>query len=112
MLNLQNTPDCINQTFPAPAYTTTPVAAPFSRVALNIWDGSEVYGPLEAGFTLGQACDNDLGECDYGWDLHTCLYVLEKQCGTDHVTYSMMPDDCGKLNPITTRIVMSTRCSD
>jgi hypothetical protein len=64
------------------------------RTGLSLKYGTNVYGPLEMGFTLGQACDNSLGLCDAGLDLFTCMYILEKQCGTAHVRYAVMKDDC------------------
>lgn len=46
----QNTASCIAQTFPAPAYTTTPIAAPLrGRIGLAVRSGENIYGPLDAG---------------------------------------------------------------
>jgi hypothetical protein len=87
-----HTADCIEQTFPAPAYTTTPVAiALLGRVGLSISGGVNIYGPLEAGFTSGQICDG--GTCTSGVDLEVCTAKLQKECSS--VLYAALPDDCG-----------------
>jgi len=46
---------CIQQTMPAPAYATTPAAAPLrSVIGYSISGGENLYGPMDAGFTLSQ----------------------------------------------------------
>jgi hypothetical protein len=86
---------CVQQTFPAPAYANTPRAAPLrGPVAFSISGGVNIYGPLEAGFTSGQACSINAGTCDAGIDVYACGLKLEQECGTNLKKYMMM-DDCG-----------------
>lgn len=91
-----NTPSCINQTFPAPAYVRTPVAAPLrQRLGLAIRGGENIYNALDAGFTAGQACSVTYGTCDAGTDVYMCEKRLEYLCGTSRLTTTMFMDDCG-----------------
>ncbi len=105
----------MTQTFPAPAYTTTPAAAPLRGiVAYSISGGVDVYGavadrrrswpgyrsilipripragPFEAGFTPGQACTTNVGSCDAGIDVGACEAKLKYECGTANFKYYMM----------------------
>lgn len=52
-------------------------------------------GPLDAGFSLGQACDNGVGSCSAGTDVNMCEMYQEKTCGTSHVIEAMFMSDCG-----------------
>jgi hypothetical protein len=86
-------PSCNEQTYPAT--TTAPTAAGLlGRVGMSISGGVNIYGPFEAGFTLGQACSNNKGQCEAGSDVATCEAQLAYQCGADF-KQSMMPDSCG-----------------
>jgi hypothetical protein len=91
------TGQCIEQQFPAPAFTADklPAAAPLrGRVGLSL-HGVNIYGPMEAGFSAGQACTRGYGSCDGGVDLNTCENELEQECGTANVDYGMLLDECG-----------------
>lgn len=86
---------CVQQTLPAPSYTTGPSAAPLRGVVGYSMYGVNIYGPLEAGFTAGQACTNGLGTCSGGLDLATCEAKLTKDCGAANVKSTMLLDVCG-----------------
>ena len=90
---------CISQQFPAPAYAsnlTLPAAAPLrGPVGFSISGGVNIYGPLEAGFSAGQACTRGYGSCPAGVDLPACEAELETECGTRNVNYGMLLDTCG-----------------
>jgi hypothetical protein len=84
---------CVKQTFPA---VTGPSAAPLrSNVGYSISGGVNIYGPFEAGFSLGQACDNNLGTCQAGLQVDLCEASLSHQCGLDHLKTEMFMDECG-----------------
>ena len=86
-------PSCIEQSFPTT--TSTPSAAGLlGRVGMTLSGGVNIYGPFDAGFVLGQACNNSKGECDAGSDVETCQAQLQYQCGTG-LRQIMMPDACG-----------------
>ena len=56
------TANCIQQTIPAPGYTSPPAAAPLrSIIGYSISGGENIYGPMDAGFTLGMVCTNSRG---------------------------------------------------
>ena len=58
--------------------------------------GTNVYGPFEAGFTPGQACSSgNVGDCDGGVDVPTCIYELQKECEGNSVNHGMFDDVCG-----------------
>ena len=61
---------------------------------MSLSGGVNIYGPFEAGFTLGQACNNNKGECAAGSDVATCEAQLKYQCGSDFRA-NMMMDMCG-----------------
>ena len=61
---------------------------------MTLSGGVNIYGPFDAGFVLGQACNNSKGECDAGSDVETCQAQLQYQCGTG-LRQIMMPDACG-----------------
>jgi len=87
--------ECVQQTFPAYPSSELPMAAPVRGiVAYSITSGVNVYGPFDAGFTQGFACDNNLGECDAGTDVFLCTAKLEYECGSGIHSY-MLLDDCG-----------------
>jgi hypothetical protein len=103
---MANTPSCITQTFPAPAYSTLPAAASLrGRVGLTIGasgpgitggtGGVSIYGPMDAGFNTGSACSNGLGNCPAGTDVALCESSLEYQCGTGFHSTGMFMSDCG-----------------
>lgn len=73
----------MNQTFPAPAYTSGfPLATPLvGTIGVTVHSGVKVYGPLEMGFTVGQACSNNKGSCPAGMDLEICEYVSHTSGG-------------------------------
>ena len=50
---------------------------------------------FEAGFTLGQACDNGKGTCPAGLDVPMCEKALEVMCGKSNVKVGMLMDSCG-----------------
>ena len=91
-----HTASCVQQTFPAPAYTGTgPFAAPLrGPVAYSLY-GVYIYGPFEAGFALGQACTNGKGSCDAGLDVNVCGKKLEYDCGSASLSRGMLMDSCG-----------------
>jgi hypothetical protein len=91
---------CVQQTFPAPAYVNTPVAAPLRNVVgYSITGGVNIYGPFEAGFTAGQACTTNAGTCEAGIDVYACSIKLAQECGSS-LKSQMMIDDCGGLYPL------------
>ena len=61
---------------------------------MTLSGGVNIYGPFDAGFVLGQACNNNKGQCDAGSDVASCEAQLAYQCGADF-RQSMMPDACG-----------------
>lgn len=87
---------CITQTFPAPAYTSTPVAAPLlSNIGYTL-NGVNVYGPFEAGFSLGSACTVSAGASDAGVDVVAAEQEIYYQCtNAGGTTTQMFMDDCG-----------------
>ena len=93
--SISHTASCVQQTFPAPAYTKTPASAPLrGPIGFSINGGANIYGPLEAGFTSGQACTINAGTCDAGIDVLACSLKLEQECGSNFKKQMMM-DDCG-----------------
>lgn len=89
------TATCITQALPAPAYASPPLAAPLrGRVGLAI-HGENIYGPMDAGFTTGMTCDNGVGSCPAGTDVHMCEAALERTCGTGHLKTQFFMSDCG-----------------
>ena len=98
---------CISQTLPAPGFTApstsgTAVAAPLrSVIGYSISGGENIYGPMDAGFTLGQVCTNSRGACPAGTDTRMCGALHEKVCGTTGLkghtsaTMHMLLSDCG-----------------
>lgn len=90
-----HTATCVQQTFPAPAFVNTPAAASLrGPIGFSMAGGANIYGPLEAGFTAGQACTTNTGTCDAGIDVYACGLKLEQECGTNLKAYMLM-DDCG-----------------
>ena len=48
--------------------------------------GTNIYGPFEAGFQSGFACESGSnGDCDGGVDVPTCYYELQKECDNNAV---------------------------
>eukprot|EP00158_Paraphelidium_tribonemae_P005468 Partr_v1_DN27360_c0_g2_i2_m46699 len=91
-----HTASCVKQTFPAPAYTSGPKAAPLRGIlGYSISGGVDIYGPFEAGFAAGQACTNGKGICDAGLDVVACETTLKQQCGVANFKANMMMDSCG-----------------
>jgi hypothetical protein len=96
-------PVCISQTIPASStYTTLPVAAPLRGViGVTISGGEHLYGPMDAGFTVGQVCTDNRGICPGGTDTLMCAAWHEKVCGTKNLkgqtasTMHMLLSDCG-----------------
>jgi len=88
------TATCYSQ--PIPQYTTFPHLLPTRGVAgFTISGGSDIYGPMEAGFALGFACTNGKGTCDAGMDVVTCAAKLQQDCGVANFEYQKFGDDCG-----------------
>ena len=87
---------CITQTFPAPAYTTTPAASPSLNNLGYTLSGVNVYGPFEAGFTAGQACTANAGQVDAGIDVVAAERKVTYDCAAaGGTTKQMFMDDCG-----------------
>jgi len=87
---------CIKQTFPDPSFTTTPAAAPgLGRAGMSLSGGVNIYGPLEAGFSMGMACSNGMGDCLGGVDVGTCENELMAECGAANTKSEMFMDTCG-----------------
>jgi hypothetical protein len=88
---------CMNINLPVSAYSVNqlPKAAPLRGVLGYTVYGANIYGPMEAGFTMGQACTNSKGILDGGVDLGLGLASLEYQCGTAGVKSTMLLDMCG-----------------
>ena len=75
-----STGSCITQTFPAPAFTNTPIATPLlSNIGYTL-NGVNLYGPFEAGFTLGQACSVSAGSADAGVDVSAAEMKIKYEC--------------------------------
>jgi hypothetical protein len=94
-----STPCCMTVTLPVNTYVsaTNAVATPLrNEVGFSLF-GVKMFGPMEAGFSKGQACSNSLGSCDAGMDVTTCRAKLVKECGKTNVTEAMLPDDCKYL---------------
>lgn len=95
------TASCIKFTFPVTGYTG-PVAAPLlNSVGFTITGGEMVYGPMDAGFTLGQITTNSCGSCPQGTDTLMCGSFVEAACGTSKLkgnttsSMHMLMSDCG-----------------
>ena len=94
---------CISQTIPASSkYTTLPLATPLRGViGVTISGGEHLYGPMDAGFTVGQVCTESRGVCPGGTDTLMCAAWHEKVCGTKNLkgqtstTMHMLLSDCG-----------------
>ncbi len=94
---------CISQTIPASSkYTTLPLATPLRGViGVTISGGEHLYGPMDAGFTVGQVCTDSRGVCPGGTDTLMCAAWHEKVCGTKNLkgqtstTMHMLLSDCG-----------------
>lgn len=89
-------PICVQQTFPAPAYSAGyPLSAPLrGRIGLVVRTGVSLYNSFDAGFSMGMACDNGIGSCPAGTDVEMCENDLERQCGTAHFEKAMFMSDC------------------
>jgi hypothetical protein len=94
-------PSCIVQTIPATGYSTVPKAAPLrSVIGYTISGGEKLYGPMDAGFTVGQVCTNTRGVCPGGTDTMMCAAWHERVCGTTNLKgytsgMHMLLSDCG-----------------
>jgi len=89
---------CYSQPIPAQGYTDMifPKAVPLRGTAgFTISGGSDIYGSMENGFTLGQACTNQKGSCPAGCDVPTCEAKLKQECGLSNFNEFMFGDDCG-----------------
>jgi hypothetical protein len=88
------TASCVVQSFPS--YTLLPAGAPLrGRVGLAIRGGENIYGPMDAGVSQGQACTNGLGQCPAGTDIGVCESSLFVQCGRANVQDQKFISDCG-----------------
>ena len=92
----QNSACCTQLNLPVASYVSSSVlAAPLrSAIGYSLF-GVQIYGPMENGFVLGQACTNSKGVCAAGYDVITCGAALEQQCGTAYMSWGVLPDDCG-----------------
>jgi hypothetical protein len=96
MIAMNHNPLCINQTLPAPAYSSTPAAAPLrGPIGYALRGGEFVYNLFDAGFSMGQACTVNYGSCDAGTDVTMCEARLEEQCGTVNLKSTMFMNSCG-----------------
>lgn len=88
---------CMNINLPVSTYAVNqlPKAAPLRGVLGYTVYGANIYGPMEAGFTMGQACTNSKGILDGGVDLGLGHASLEYQCGTAGIKSTMLLDMCG-----------------
>jgi hypothetical protein len=88
---------CVNVNLPVSTYAAAnlPKAAPLRGVLGYTVYGANIYGPMEAGFTMGQACTNSKGILDGGVDLGLGYASLEYQCGTAGIKTNMLLDLCG-----------------
>ena len=88
---------CTEINLPVAAYVNNAAVVASPLLGAIGWSmyGVNIYGPMEAGFTLGQACNNGKGTCSLGWDVGTCRDVLERQCGTGNLSLGVLLDDCG-----------------
>jgi hypothetical protein len=94
----QYTATCYTQPIPANGYVgvSFPRQAPTRGVSgFTISGGSDIYGPMEAGFAVGQACSNNKGSCPAGVDVPTCASKLQLECGVSNWRHQMFADDCG-----------------
>jgi len=75
---------CQTWTLPVSGYVAgTPTAAPLrSAIGFTISGGEHIYGPMDAGFTLGQVTTTNCGSCPAGTDTRFCAALIEKACGT------------------------------
>ncbi len=95
------TASCIKFTFPVTGYTG-PVAAPLlNSIGFTVSGGEYIYGPMDAGFTLGQVTTNSCGSCPKGTDTLMCGSFIEAACGTANLkgnttaSMHMLMSDCG-----------------
>ena len=96
------TASCQKWTLPVAGYTVPPVAAPLrASIGYTISGGEAIYGPMDAGFTLGQVCTTAYGTCPAGTDTRFCGALIERACGTANLkgnttaTMHMLLSDCG-----------------
>ena len=102
----------ISTTFPKTGYTSLPMGAPLGGVAGYTLSGSNIYNPLEAGFSSTQGptvCSTPGYFCAGGADLETCLGELTYMCykkinSLTQVTFAstgtVFGDDCaGHASP-------------
>ena len=94
---------CQKFTLPVTAYTAGTLTATPLRDAIGytISGGELIYGPMDAGFSLGQVCTNGIGTCPAGTDTRMCGALQEKICGTANLkgnttaSMHMLLSDCG-----------------
>ena len=97
------TATCQTWTLPVTGYAAgTPTAAPLRMsIGYTISGGEAIYGPMDAGFTLGQVTTTNCGSCPAGTDTRFCGAYIERACGTaalkGNTTSSMhmLLSDCG-----------------
>jgi hypothetical protein len=94
---------CQTWTLPVSGYVAgVPTAAPLrSAIGYAISGGEAIYGPMDAGFTLGQVTTTNCGSCPAGTDTRFCAAYIERACGTaalkgnTSASMHMLLSDCG-----------------
>jgi hypothetical protein len=96
---------CQKWTLPVAAYAAaagSPKAAPLrSGIGYTISGGETIYGPMDAGFAVGQVCSVAHGTCPAGTDTRMCGALIERACGTANLkgntsaSMHMLLSDCG-----------------
>jgi hypothetical protein len=94
---------CQTWTLPVSGYVAGAAkAAPLrSSIGYTISGGEAIYGPMDAGFTLGQVTTTSCGSCPAGTDTRFCAAYIERACGTaalrgnTSASMHMLLSDCG-----------------
>ena len=94
---------CQTWTLPVSGYVAgVATAAPLrSSIGYTISGGEAIYGPMDAGFTLGQVTTTSCGSCPAGTDTRFCAAYIERACGTaalkgnTSASMHMLLSDCG-----------------
>jgi hypothetical protein len=93
---------CQTWTLPVTGYAALPKAAPLrGSIGYTISGGESLYGPMDAGFTLGQVCTTPVGTAPAGTDTRFAGALIERACGTANLkgntsaSMHMLLSDCG-----------------
>ncbi|KAI9335507.1 YHYH protein-domain-containing protein [Obelidium mucronatum] len=87
-------PTCVTKNV-AQYASAAPTAAPLREAIGYTVAGVLIFGPMDNGFLVGQACTSTTtGTCDSGTDVDACFIQMAQQCGSTFLPY-MGTDLCG-----------------